>query len=206
MSDLPKGFYTGPDGRRRFWDGNEWFEPDEETPNRKPANGLKQAFQKLKPQTRKLLAVSLIAASVLGGAAAVGTSVIQGIETANAEEAAAELEEKAAKAEEAAAKAEEADLQERRDNRRDLIKDIERSVKKMARGHAADSFITGPVRSVSCVPTGGVSIDEISIRSMLFECFVSTKKNRDGTSSGYYYNARVDWDEGSYTYGYGRAE
>ena len=75
----------------------------------------------------------------------------------------------------------------------------------MAKKHAKLGYISGPVHSADCSPTGGASIDDPEIRSMVFECFVSTHKNSDGTSTGYYYNARVNWDDGTFTYGIGRA-
>jgi hypothetical protein len=34
---------------------------------------------------------------------------------------------------------------------------------------------------------------------------VANKDNGDGTSSGYFFNATVNWNSGSYTYGLGKS-
>ncbi len=209
MSDLPKGFYKGPDGRERFWDGDAWFEAGENFEGIGSKSTLKEKLNALSHRKRNIVLVSALTAVLLAGGAGTGVAInlanqaqlnaaAQAAEEAAAKEAAADAA--------AAAAAKEADLERRRANRKSLVKEIEASVKKMASNHADEGFIEGPVSSVGCTTTGGVSIDDISIRSMLFECFASTKENSDGTSTGYYYNARVNWDDASYTYGFGRAE
>ncbi|TDW30355.1 cell envelope integrity protein TolA [Cryobacterium psychrophilum] len=211
MTDLPNGFYTGPDGHERFWDGSEWHDSPNHPPAAQRKSGPIKKFKALKTRTRVSIIV-LAAVIVLSG---IGGAIVA-IASHNQEIAAAELaetqkiaaEELAQKQEDervaAKAKAGEADLERRRDNRAAAVSDIEASVKEMADGHAADGIIEGPILSVRCTTTGGISIDDISIRSMLFECFASNAENEDGTSTGFYYNARADWDNESWTYGLGR--
>jgi hypothetical protein len=44
----------------------------------------------------------------------------------------------------------------------------------------------------------------LSQLTTVFECFVADKDNKDGTQSGYYFNATMNWSTGSYTYGLGK--
>ena len=89
-------------------------------------------------------------------------------------------------------------------DRQSSVSAIEASVKTMAEGHAADGIIDGPIVSVGCTTTGGIPIEDLSIRSMLFECFATNVENADGTATGFYYHARANWDGGTWTYGLGR--
>jgi hypothetical protein len=84
------------------------------------------------------------------------------------------------------------------------VAEIEKSVKKMAKGHAKDDIIEGPIFDVSCDPVAGGSVEDLDEKTTTFQCFAANKKNKDGTSSGYYYNATMNWKTGSYTYGLGK--
>ena len=88
--------------------------------------------------------------------------------------------------------------------RAEAVTGIETSIKTMADEHLADGLIDGPILDVSCSPTNGGSTDDLTAQTTVFECFVSNKDNGDGTHSGYYYNATMNWTTGSYTYGFGR--
>ena len=104
---------------------------------------------------------------------------------------------------EAAAK-EERDAAERA-SRKKAVDGIEASVKKMAQKHAKQGLIDGPIIDVSCDPVAGGSLDDLTEKTTTFQCFVADKKNGDGTMSGYYYHATMNWDTGSYTYGMGES-
>lgn len=58
--------------------------------------------------------------------------------------------------------------------------------------------------SASCNPVSG-STDDLTDITTSFDCFVATKDNADGTQSGYFFNATVNWNSGEYTYGLGKA-
>jgi len=211
MTDMPKGFYTGPDGRERFWDGEGWHD----SPNHQPAKldkpGPIARFKALKSRTKTLVLVisAVIILSVVGG----GIGAVAAQESAArsaiaAEELAQEKKDKSEAAADAkaarAVKAAEAEQALELFERQSSVTAIEASVKTMAEGHAADGIIDGPILAIGCTTTGGIPIEDMSIRSMLFECFATNVENADGTASGYYYHARANWDDGSWTYGLGR--
>jgi len=81
---------------------------------------------------------------------------------------------------------------------------IEASVKKLAQDDVDKQLIDGPVLRATCDPVSG-STDDLTDLTTTFNCFVATKDNGDGTSTGYYFNATMNWDSGSYTYGLGKA-
>jgi hypothetical protein len=205
MTDLPKGFYAGPDGKQRFWDGEEWHESAE-----LPANDAAPKKPRHWTREKKLatagVSLVVIVALAVGGVAIwqqqmaeiAAVEDIRVLELAEAEAAAAaENVRLAAEAEELR------DTERRQQNRREAITEIQADVESMARGHVADGIITGQVISTACTTTGGIALDDISIRSMLFECFVATEDNGDGTQNGFYYHARANWDTGSWTFGLG---
>lgn len=209
MSDaVPAGWYPTPDGKQRYWDGERWTNlPYDGAVGETPTN----------PEAPKRgLSKKAIIAIALGFALAV-TITVGGIAwKASADaQAAAELaasvqaeEDAALAAQQERDDAELAAQQERDDAERqardDAVVDVEASVEKMATGHAADGIVDGPIINVACSPVGGGSTDDLSEKTTIFECFVANKDNGDGTMSGYYYNATMNWTSGSYTYGLGR--
>ncbi|MET0694753.1 MAG: hypothetical protein ABWY56_12545, partial [Propionibacteriaceae bacterium] len=62
-----------------------------------------------------------------------------------------------------------------------------------------------PVISVSCDPVAGGSVNDLDEKTTAFQCFVANEENDDGTLSGYYYHATMNWGTGSYTYGFGES-
>lgn len=90
-----------------------------------------------------------------------------------------------------------------RESRGLTVTEIEGSVKTMADGNAADG-LHEPVTSVACSPVDGGSTDDLTDQTTAFDCFAVKTDNPDGTQSGYYYNATVNWSTREYTYGYGR--
>ncbi|WP_300268165.1 DUF2510 domain-containing protein [Microbacterium sp.] len=122
--------------------------------------------------------------------------------------AAQEAEEAQAAAEAEAEQAEQerqAAADERERDARDIaVTEIEASVKTMAEEHVADGIVDGPVLEVSCDPVDGGSTDDLTQKTTVFQCFVANEDNGDGTMSGYYYNATMNWDSGNFTYGLGQ--
>lgn len=73
----------------------------------------------------------------------------------------------------------------------------------MAEGHVAKGLIDGSIISVSCSPVSGGSTDDLTETTTVFECFVATNDNGDGTMSGFKYHATMNWTSGEFTYGMG---
>jgi hypothetical protein len=203
MAALPKGFYEGPDGQQRFWDGKEWHSSSAPSDSgSKARQPVKERLQSLKPKTRRLV-IGLFVAGILvvgGASAALVVSYNAQIAAQAQEEADAKASEERAKASEERAKQAEIDLREAF-----VAEDIQPAVQTMAEKHLAEGVIDGSVISVRCSEASGEKINDLSLRTMVLECFVSTADNGDGTFSGYYYNASVDWDTGRFSYGLGRA-
>jgi hypothetical protein len=108
------------------------------------------------------------------------------------------------RAQEAAAAAKQAADDATRSERKDTVTQVEASIKKMAEDDISKGLLTGPVISVSCNPVSG-STDDLTDTTTTFDCFVANKDNGDGTSSGYFFNATVNWNSGTYTYGLGKS-
>jgi hypothetical protein len=208
-TSTPAGWYPGPDGVQRYWDGTAWLSiPPPSVPDAPviPAN----------PRRGKKAAVigAVVGLLLLGGG---GTALAVNAANERAEYAAAEQkaeEEAAAEAAEAAeaatAEAEAEAAQVAADDaeralREESVAGIEASVKKMAKGHVKDDLIDGPVLEVTCSPVAGGSIDDLLQATTEFSCFVATEDNGDGTMSGHYYHATMNWDTGEYTYGFGES-
>ncbi|RDV43670.1 DUF2510 domain-containing protein [Leifsonia sp. ku-ls] len=121
-----------------------------------------------------------------------------------AEKAAAKKKADAERAKEAAEAAQQAADDAKRAQRRDMVTQVEASIKKMAEDDISKGVLTGPVLTVTCNPVSG-STDDLTDTTTTFDCFVANKDNGDGTSSGYFFNATVNWTSGSYTYGLGKS-
>jgi hypothetical protein len=89
--------------------------------------------------------------------------------------------------------------------RKESVSEIEKSIKKMARKHVREGIIEGPVIRVSCDPVAGGSVENLSEKTTAFQCFMANEDNKDGTMSGHYYHATMNWGTGSYTYGFGES-
>jgi len=165
------------------------------------------------PRRRKRLivvSVVILAVLVIGG-------VVTGISIQNAHNqdvAAAAVKAakaKAAKAKEAEQEAEAAkaakDAQDaaERAKRAAAVVNIQASIKKMAEDDISKGVLDGPVLGVSCNPVNGGSTDDLTDVTTAFDCFVGNKDNGDGTQSGYFFNATMNWSTGSYTYGLGKS-
>lgn len=218
--DAPPGWYPTPDGGQQYWDGHQWLAIP--PPNTSPGPHKR---------TRTLIAfiASLVVAAVIGGgiamvqlnraeqraAAEQASSAAASQATAEeesaraAEEASAQAAEEAASAEaaeqasiQAAEQADQDASEAEREARELFVTDIEAAIQTMAEGHLADGLIDGTeIFDVSCSPVAGGSIGDLEQETTVLQCFVSTEENDDGTMSGFYYDATVNWTTGEYTYG-----
>jgi hypothetical protein len=57
---------------------------------------------------------------------------------------------------------------------------------------------------VTCTPTNGGSTDDLEAKSTTYQCFASEKASKDGTANGYDFDATMNWETGSYTWGLSR--
>lgn len=161
---------------------------------------------------RRLIVVSavILAALVVGGVAT-GVTIQNAHNQEVAAAAAKAAKAKAAKAKEAKQEAEDAkaakDAQDaaERAKRAAAVVGIQASIKKMAEDDIAKGLLDGPVLGVSCNPVDGGSTDDLTDVTTAFDCFVGNKDNGDGTQSGYFFNATMNWSTGSYTYGLGKS-
>ncbi|MDO9406774.1 hypothetical protein [Patulibacter sp.] len=102
---------------------------------------------------------------------------------------------KAAAAEDAAA--EEVRLQRRL--RTLTVRDLRKSVTKDARARAAEGLLEDRARSTDCENTDG-NEDDLDETSAAYSCIAVTDVDADGSSRGYRFSARVDFEAGSYTW------
>jgi hypothetical protein len=93
----------------------------------------------------------------------------------------------------------------KRAQRTQTVTQVEASIKKMAEDDISKGILTGPVLAVKCNPVSG-SADDLTDPTTSFDCFVGNKDNGDGTQSGYFFNATVNWTSGEYTYGFGKSK
>ena len=166
------------------------------------------SFERRQPRlTGKRLAIIAVVAValllVVGGtlkirhdhAAATAAARVEAREKADAEEAARKQQE----AENAKAAQDAADDAER-SQRESLIRDMQKSITKDARKSVADDILDGPILFTQCTPLGGGSSDDLTAITGTFSCLAATKKNSDGTISGYSYSATANWDDLSYSW------
>lgn len=210
----PPGWYPTPDGSQQYWDGQQWLAIP--PPNASPGPNKR---------ARTLIAfiASLVVAAVVGGGiamvqlnraeqrAAAEQASSAAASHAAAEEASVRAAEEAASVEaaehasaEVAARAEEDRDEQERQIRAAMVPEIEASVQTMAEEHITDGLVDAiEVLSVTCSPVAGGSIGDLEQETTVFECFVATEDNGDGTMSGFGYNATMNWTTGSYTYALG---
>jgi hypothetical protein len=198
---VPPGWYPTPSGTQRYWDGAKWTSLPSPSDDAAVPSAVVGATV-VKRSRAPLIIAAAIAIVIL--------AVIAGLllkNSADSSAAAAKLasQQKIAaqvKHDAAVAKAQK-DAAERK-TRADAIPGIESSVKTMAKKDARDGAIDGPILSVTCSPVNGGSTDDLAQLTTVFECFAADKNNKDGTQSGYYFNATMNWSTGSYTYGLGK--
>lgn len=200
----PAGWYPDPSGVPRYWDGTQWLDipPPAHTVHDETAKPPSRNRRSLWIAAAALAAVLLIA----GGAVAVATKLQSDqAETARLTEAEADAKaEKQAAAEAEAERERKAAADQReRASRESSVTEIEASVKTLAETHVKDGLIEGEIIEVTCSPVDGGSMDDLGQQTTVFQCFVANEDNGDGTMSGYYYNATMNWDTQEYSYGLG---
>jgi hypothetical protein len=102
----------------------------------------------------------------------------------------------AAAAEEDAASAEEG-LQRRL--RTVSVRELRKAVTKDAQDKHAEGLLEDRATSTSCENTDG-NEDDLEAQSAEYSCIAVTETGPDGSSSGYEFSARIDFEEGSYTW------
>lgn len=204
--EVPAGWYPAPHGGKRYWDGQRWLalpDPDEDTA---AVGGASDSTEEAAGGKNRVVIASVVALIVLV-AAGIGVAIWKNSYDTEMRNSAIAASSSKAAADKAAADAEadrvRRDVEAKRAKRAAEVKDIEASVKKMAEKHIADGLFDGPVLSVTCDPVGGGSTDDLTAKTTVFECFVATKDNGDGTLSGKKYHATMNWDTEEYTYGFG---
>ncbi|TDE95174.1 DUF2510 domain-containing protein [Occultella glacieicola] len=208
MQSAAPGWYPGPDGTQRYWDGQQWLAippPAAGAPQRKsPARMVALVAGPIVVVLLVVVGLLIKADSDRTQAAAEQAAIEQAAaeEAASAEAAAQEAAEEEAAIEAAAQAQEDEDNAERRD-REAMVPQIEASIQTMAEEHVDDGFLEGPILSVTCSPVGGGSTDDLTQQTTVFDCFVANEDNGDGTFSGYSYNATMNWGTGQFTYGMG---
>ena len=108
--------------------------------------------------------------------------------------------EDAAAAEQAAA--DEAAAEDTRTQRRlrtFTVRELRKAVTKDARAKAADGLLEDRARSTQCENTDG-NEDDLDEASAAYSCIAITDVDADGGSRGYRFTARVDFEEGSFTW------
>ena len=194
---VPAGWYPAPNGGQRYWDGERWLA----LPNPDNSTVATDSPEKAVGRRKNVVVASVVV--IILAAAGIGAFLISknNHDTQMRNEAIAASSSKAA-ADKAAADAEADRVQSERAKRTAAVRDIEADVKKLAQKQSAEGLFDGPVLSVKCDPVGG-STDDLTAQTTIFECFVSTTDNGDGTFSGEKYHARMNWKTDEETYGYG---
>ncbi len=204
------GWYPTPSGEQRYWDGSQWLAlPAPEVSQIVPASGSRRLW--IWGAVVTLLIVGIIVGTgsfVIADrnrARAAAEASVQAAEEASiraAEEAAEEAASIEA-AEEAAQREQDREDREERNSRRETVTEIEESISEMAEGHIAQGILDGQVISTSCSPVAGGSLEDLTEQTTVFDCFVATEDNGDGTMYGYHYHSTMNWNSGDYTYGFG---
>ena len=210
----PAGWYPTPDGRQRYWDGSSWTdrpwsEADALTSATSTGHVPRQRWSSKRRKTLLIASTALVVVAGLlaGGLALTRTSDRQiaatKITKAKTAERLAAAEAKASA--DAAAEAKQVKDDAERAARTATVAGIEASVKTMADNDVTDKLLVGPILSVKCSPIGSGSTNDLTQLTRVFECFAANKDNGDGTQSGYTFHANMNWSDGSYTYGLGKA-
>ena len=210
----PAGWYPTPGGRQRYWDGSAWTDlpwSEADAPTSVTSTGCvpRQRWSSKRRKTVLIAGTALVvvAGLLVGGLALKGASDRQlaatKITKANTAERLAAAEAKASA--DAAAEAKQVKDDAERAARTAAVAGIETSVKTMADKDVTDKLLVGPILSVKCSPIGSGSTNDLTQLTSVFECFAANKDNGDGTQSGYTFHANMNWSDGSYTYGLGKA-
>lgn len=159
---------------------------------------------------RRVAVAVVLLALVGGGGAGAALKLRADDRQEQRERAARDRREAAARAErareeretaEAEAAQEAADEEERlqRRLRTFTVRELRKAVTKDARSRHAEGVLEDRARSTSCENTDG-NEDDLAEDSAEYSCIAATETDGDGGSSGYRFTARVDFEEGSFTW------
>jgi hypothetical protein len=85
--------------------------------------------------------------------------------------------------------------------RRLVVRDLESSITKDARGKVADGLFDGPILSTSCQAQDTNYLDSPDTTPTEdFECIAVNKNLSNGQSSGYRFSATANFKKSSYTW------
>ncbi|WP_345761696.1 DUF2510 domain-containing protein [Diaminobutyricibacter sp. McL0608] len=225
----PPGWFPNPSNPEEevYWDGDNWtgdirpifgattrteVSDGTDLPSDELVSvGAETPMVKPKRSRRRFwIALAIVVAVVLVGGVTttVLVSNVQAQQVADQKAAQKRLDaaraKNAAEAKQAADDAKKAADDAERAQRQATVSEVEASVKKLAQDDIAKNLLTGPVIAVTCNPVSG-STDDLTDTTTTFDCFVANKDNGDGTQSGYFFNATVNWTTGEYTYGLGKS-
>lgn len=223
-SGPPPGWYPTPDGDKRYWDGNGWLDLPDPTAttssNAKGTDSGKGAGQTRRPLILvltgtlilALLAGGLFVAKLLNDQSDLRGEISvlnqQKAEEALEQQEALELQEAQAQAaqlvEEKSQRVEDEKRRSKLKDRKKQVEGIELAVGDMAKEDISKGLLEGKVLDVHCSPVLGGATEPLLQETTTFECFVATQDAGKGKLSGYYYNSTMNWDTGSYTYGFGQ--
>jgi anti-sigma factor RsiW len=143
-------------------------------------------------------AVVILILGAAGGAVAMKVNHDQRVERQRQEARSARIgAEKATalKRQEAAAK-----VQIDKLGRKTLESGLEKGVKSYARKLAAEGTLEGPILGANCTPISGGSSRDLSSSTGTYSCTAITKREADGTTSGYRFAGNIDFARFEYSY------
>lgn len=156
----------------------------------------------------KVIAGAVVALLLVGGAS--GLLVKKHRDHVKSEQAAAAAAKAKAASDKAKADAEQAKADAEaaqaakddaeRSQRKEAVKEMQKSITKDAKDKVSDGILDGPILYTSCDPLGGGSTDDLTAITTTFSCLAVNKENDDDTVSGYGFSATMNWTEGSYSW------
>jgi uncharacterized protein HemX len=90
--------------------------------------------------------------------------------------------------------------QAERSTRKLLEAELEKEVAQDAKKRVAEGTLEGPILGSSCTPVSGGSSEDLSSTAGTYSCMAITKREADGTASGYRFSANIDFSTGRYSW------
>lgn len=228
-STADAGWYQSPDGTLRYWDGTKWLNIPAPAGAQKTIQHTHHAARKNNALTwiqrlflpfdatpagfsgekkaavwsiSSIVVLALIVSTTAIRIGATQPHISAEMKSARSGVEAVEAAERAEEAREEKEKEEKAAEELKKTVRQYEVKQLEDAIKKMADQDVSDGVLDGPILSTQCSPANGSSEDDDT--STEYSCIAVTKKNNDGTVSGYAFHGLINWDSGEMTYGLGR--
>lgn len=189
----PAGWYPNPSGGQRYWDGQKWLDIPE--PESSSTASVSQGASEKSKNTKLYLwiAAAVVAAIVIVGGSIAGNLSSQ--EQARIEEQRAQ-DQKEAREKQAAENEQQRILEERNVQVAEIVESVKGSAQKLI----GEGYINGAIIDAYCNPVAGGSLEDLTETTTVFECFVATEENGDGTQNGYFWDVTKNWDSGRYTW------